>query len=328
MARFDLTEWIIHFVHDRIPENDPKCFCVDPETGDSLGFADYFDSKGEPHSILNCYADEDFPIEEDAPAFVVLKKILHDGYLKSGWSFRKGNPTIYGPSSAVCFTEMPLYALITYAKDRGSYSSYVGQYGVAFKKNELYKAGARPVIYGLSTKHIETSENDPYFERGSALRLLSTTETDIGPQEQYRYVAMNLSGKKRIDWSHEREWRWRLIDDQYGVPGLPFLLSDDYADFFSEIVIIVSNETEKNEILHRLKNMYDSEGTQTGFAYNTDLIKTIKVLSIEALSGLSTDLSKIRLEDIPMTNFSQMVEIVVRPETLERVKKHGQKQVK
>jgi hypothetical protein len=321
MARIDLTDWIIHFVHNRVPENDPRCFCSYPEAGEDFEYADYFDSAGQSQRILDTYADDDFPIEDDAPAFVVLKKILHDGYIKSGWSFRSGKPTIYGPTSAVCFTEMPLYALIDYAKKRGSYSDYVGEYGIAFKRGELYNAGARPVIYGLSTKHIEALGTDPFWNIGSAYRLLSTTETGIGPVEQYRYVSMNLSGENRIDWSHEREWRWPLVDDQYGVPGLPFLLSEDYADFFSEVIVIVSTEAEKTEILRRLKNMYDSEGTQTGFAYNTELIKNTKVLSIEALCKLSIDTSKIRLEDIPMSNFSHMKEIVVRPEILERVKK-------
>jgi hypothetical protein len=318
MARIDLTDWIIHFVHNRVPENDPRCFC---NTGDDFEFPDYFDSDGKPRSILNTYADDDFPIEDDALAFTVLKKILHDGYIKSGWSFRNGNPTIYGPTSAVCFTEMPLYALIDYAKKRGSYSDYVGEYGIALKRESLYTAGARPAIYGLSTKHIEANETDPFWSKGSAYRLLSTTETGIGPMEQYRYVYMNLGGDKRTDWSHEREWRWPLVDDQYGVPGLPFILSEDYADFFSEVVVIVSTEAEKTEILRRLKNMYDSEETQTGFAYNTDLVKNTKVLSIEALSKISIDISKIRLEDIPMSNFSQMEEVVVKPEILKLVKK-------
>lgn len=27
--RLDLTEWVVHFVHERKPENDPACFMSD-----------------------------------------------------------------------------------------------------------------------------------------------------------------------------------------------------------------------------------------------------------------------------------------------------------
>ena len=118
----------------------------------------------------------------------ILKKILHDGYIKSGWSLRNFVPTIYGPKSAVCFTEMPLYALVDYAKTR-RISGYVGNYGIAFRRNELFAAGARNVIYGLSTAHLEAEVDEKGIFQG---RLLSVKETGIGTQEQYRYVATNL----------------------------------------------------------------------------------------------------------------------------------------
>lgn len=319
MSRIDLSEWIIHFVHDRNPENDPLCFAINPDTVEFFDFPDYFAKDGKPATV-KFYDDEDYPIEDDAGAFSVLEKILHDGYLKSGWSFRNYKPTIYGPSSAVCFTEMPLYALIDYAHNRSSNSSYVENYGIAFRKNELFKAGARPVIYGLSTKHIEADENDPFFKSGGgALRLLSTTGTGLSPIEQYRYVYTNLS--QNIDWTHEREWRWPLRDEKLGVAGLPFLLCEDYADFFSEIIIIVSTDTEKTYVLKKLKYMYDSGGTNRGYRYNTELIKKVKVLSIESLSRLPLDPSKIRIEDIPFTYIHQMKEFIVKPEIMELVKK-------
>lgn len=82
-------------------------------------------------------------------SFGVLKRIISDGYIRSGWSFRGGKLTIYGKHSAVCFTEMPLYALINYGKTRED-SNLVSSYGIALPKRELFALGGRQVIYGLS----------------------------------------------------------------------------------------------------------------------------------------------------------------------------------
>ena len=166
--RLDLTEWVIHFVHDRKPEanleglyEDYLLFSDDMDENnissskqcldeDAFRYLDYYDSEGNGHNMLDEFIENEFPIDEDASAFRVLKKILHDGFIHSSWSIRNGIPSVYGPNSAVCFTEMPLYALVDYARVRGEKSGYVGNYGLAFRRNELYAAGARPVIYGLS----------------------------------------------------------------------------------------------------------------------------------------------------------------------------------
>lgn len=172
---------------------------------------------------------------------------------------RNNKPTIYGPVSAVCFTEMPLYSLVEYAKVRGQVSGYVGDYGIAFKRNELFAAGARPVIYGLSSVPIEVFEDKRGIFQG---RILS--ENQLPLNEQYRYVLTKLtanSSEKNIDWMMEREWRWPLPYDKLGVPGIPFLLSKEYADFFSEIYIIVSSDEELKDITNYLRTLYDSKST-------------------------------------------------------------------
>ena len=214
--RLDLTEWIIHFIHDRKPEDDISSLAdiaeLEGYTGD-MRLPDYYDEYGNGKYVISREEENEYSIEEDAPALEVLKKILHDGYIKSGWSLRNLIPTIYGPKSAVCFTEMPLYALIDYAKSRET-SGYVGRHGIAFRRNELYAAGARPVIYGLSSPYVETDKDEKGIYQG---RLLSIKDTGIGIQEQYRYVSTNLTKEynpkhKPIDWTHEREWRWALPD--------------------------------------------------------------------------------------------------------------------
>lgn len=223
--RLDLSEWVIHFIHDRKLEDDPSTLADLAELEGYVGdmrLPDYYDNLGEGHNIMCEYEENEYLIDEKASALEVLKKILHDGFIKSGWSLRKMAPTIYGPKSAVCFTEMPLYALVDYARSRQA-SGYVGNHGIAFRRNELFAAGARPVIYGLSTPHQETDTNENGVYQG---RLLSV-DTGIGIQEQYRYVATSIPkvygpGHKFIDWTHEREWRWALPNDALGVPGLPF----------------------------------------------------------------------------------------------------------
>lgn len=295
--RFDLSNWIIHFVHDRKSEDDPTTWGDSIETPDGFRLPDYIDSDGKPIFMLEDYIEKEYEIPEDADAFMVLQKIIHDGFIHSSWSLRNFKPTIYGPSSAVCFTEMPLYALIDYAKERGCYSGYVGNFGIAFKRNELFSAGARPVIYGLSTKHVESDVDDNTYP----YRKLSTTETDIGLREQYRYVATNLTKdkEKQINWTMEREWRWAVKQEPNKIPGLPFFLSKEYADYFTNIVIIVETNSQQQEICEQLRNQYDAGTRNCGIEYNKETISNARVVSLESLAGITGDLSMIRIDDIP-----------------------------
>lgn len=226
--RIDLSEWVIHFVHDRNLNHYPKSV--------NLPLPFYFDKTGKPliHDLdeivyedqiaYEYTPDHPYGIGYNANAYSVLKKILLEGYIQSGWSFRNGKPTIYGSRSAVCFTEMPLYGLIAYASQRNN-SSSVEAYGIALKKNEVFRSGGRPVIYGLSSVHQEAMRNDPYYGKG--FRCLSSS-CGIGLKEQYRYVAMNLRKDKPIDWSHEREWRWAVPNEEFEIPGLPIWIESGY----------------------------------------------------------------------------------------------------
>lgn len=298
--RLDLTEWVIHFVHDRKPDDnldglyENYLLFSDDKDGnridssklyldeDDFRYPDFYDSEGKGHNMLDEFIENEYPIDENASAFSVLKKILHDGFIHSSWSIRNGIPSVYGPNSAVCFTEMPLYALVDYARVRGEKSGYVGNYGIAFRRNELFAAGARPVIYGLSGEFKETDNLNGVYQG----RLLDSS-CGIGVHEQYRYVSTLLPKKYglTIDWTHEREWRWALPNDSFGVPGLPFFLSKDFADFFTDVIIIVGTDEEQEDILLHLKNLYDSGCRNTGFDYNKEIISSAKVLSLEAIAN-------------------------------------------
>lgn len=324
--RIDLSEWVIHFVHDRKPEDNfddlQEIAELEGYSGD-MRLPDYYDNSGKEHNVMSEYAEAYYGIASNAPAFEVLLKILHDGFIHSSWSVRNMAPTIYGPKTAVCFTEMPLYALIQYAKFRGSYSGYVGNYGIAFRRNELYAAGGRPVIYGLSEDHIEAEKAPNGVFQG---RILDVEKTGIPIHEQYRYVATKMRkqyayGEYPIDWTHEREWRWALPDDKVGVPGIPFFLSKNYADYFSEIVIIVDTDDEQLETIMHLKNLYDAGSTGLGHEYDINKIAATRVVSLETIAKMQgVDMNQVRIEDLPMRQMAVMPTFKVSPELETKVK--------
>jgi hypothetical protein len=92
--RQDHTNWLIHFVRDRLPEQD-------------------FPGETEEEYLHHVGAE----LEPDADAFCVLKTIIRLGGLYPGYSFRSGRTTIYGGEPVVCATEMPLYSFAKYVSD-------------------------------------------------------------------------------------------------------------------------------------------------------------------------------------------------------------------
>ena len=316
MSRHDITDWIIHFVHKRNSENDPLEFSRDwEESMDYVEFPDNFKYNGEPIYQTDIYAENEYGLDSDADAMEVLKKILHDGIIKSGWSYRNGNPTIYGPKSAACFTEMPLYALLEYSKNRNN-ENYIEPYGIAFLKNELFEAGARPVIYGLSGVHKEAKHGDKHF--GIGLRTLSS-DCGIGLNEMYRYVYTNIRTQKRIDWTHEREWRWADLNEKFYFSGLPFFAENDELKF-SKIIVLVKTNDDVKEIIEHIQHLYHSKSTNYGREYNLVTIANTYILSIEELSKFDKDIETIKLDDLPLTSIPKLSKIEVSPETIEKIK--------
>lgn len=97
--RLDLSEWVIHFVHRRKSEDNLEDLKEVVELEGIQGdfrLPDYYDEKGKEHTIFSEYEENIYPIAPDAYAFDVLLKILHDGFIHSGWSLRNMTPGIYG----------------------------------------------------------------------------------------------------------------------------------------------------------------------------------------------------------------------------------------
>lgn len=245
--RLDMTEWVLHFVHDRTYDNYPGDDVLQYE--DYHGYPYHEDVHKNDRFSYWQYTDELNPIESDASAFGVLHRILTDGHIRATWAFRKGRPTIYGPRAAVCLTEMPLYALVDYAKRRPQKA--VDCYAIGVLKSELFAAGGRPVIYGLSGRHEEKDSGGRVWPRKLA------DKCGLPEYEQYRYVATSLGSDWRIDWSHEREWRWVDQDDECYCPGVPIWL-DDEPQFFSKAFVVVPRADEAERILNLLKQLHDS----------------------------------------------------------------------
>ncbi|QNE42308.1 hypothetical protein F1C16_22045 (plasmid) [Hymenobacter sp. NBH84] len=316
--RTDISQWVIHFIHRRNPETDPAFFSAEPDTFEPLDQPDGFTYAGKPLFLSPQY-DNDWNLEPDASAFGVLRKILHDGFLKAGWSYRRTKagllPTIYGPKAAVCFTEMPLHGLIDYAITRNSELT-VQNYGLAFLRNELFEAGARPVIYGTSSPHREADKNDSFG--GIGLRTLHSS-LGIGLREQYRYVATNLTRKTKMDWTHEREWRWADVNERFEEPGMAFFLQNGSYSF-SKLIILVQSDKEAKQIVGELRNLYDAGSNNYDRDYDRALISNTGVLSFESLSKLRVDMQKVRLDDLPLQSIPKIKQVIVEAATLKKVK--------
>lgn len=314
MSRQDLSNYVIHFIHGRNPENELLEYSYVAED-DEYTIPDSFTLEGKPIRLTNKYEEDDYGFPENADALDVLKKILHDGIIKTGWSFRGNKPTIYGPKSAACFTEMPLYALIQYSQLRNSIKD-IEPYGIAFLKNEIFAAGARPVIYGLSGKHIEAKKADGNFGKG--LRTLSE-ECGLGLKEMYRYVYTSFSKEKNISWMHEREWRWADTNEKFDYAGMPFFTANDHINF-SRIIIIVKTAEERDEILKHLTHLIHSKSTNFEREYDLKAIARAYVLAIEDLDSINGDISAVKLDDLPLHSIPRPPKIIVSNTIYDKVK--------
>lgn len=307
--RIDMSDWVIHFVHRRDPENDPVQY---DESGDGEVIPFHAEPDKDARFDLWRIKDEERPLEPDADAFSVLLRIIDDGHIRAGWSMRNGRPTIYGPRPACCFTEMPLFALLHYANVRGN-ANAVDVYGIAVPKAEFFQAGGRPAIYGLSGKHVE-------IESSSVWPRILRAECGVAEVEQYRYVAMNLVGNRPIDWSHEREWRWADVQDRCECPGLPLWTHDEHIRF-SKAIIIVRTASECERVLDELGQRIDSRLHNYGYLYARETLKNTRVLVLDdALSRPGRVAATLRIDDLPLCELPESVAEVPDRATIDRVR--------
>ncbi|HJK93997.1 MAG TPA: DUF4427 domain-containing protein [Polyangiaceae bacterium LLY-WYZ-15_(1-7)] len=172
--RYDLSDWLIHFTRAVDLEEGPESFPIDWDLGEMVE-----DTKLSP--------------------FFLLRRIVRKRQILSTWSMRGGKRTIYGPDPAVCFTEMPIGAFVQASAERAERGENISSYAIMIPRVDAFAAGARQVIYGLSQTAVAQTHAD-----GS--RRLPTSALAL--IEQFRYSAYDPTRAGKLDWAHEREWRW------------------------------------------------------------------------------------------------------------------------
>jgi hypothetical protein len=221
---------------------------------------------------------------------------------------------------------MPLYAFAKYVSSRRA-PTRVGPYGIAVLREELAQAGARPVIYGLSGDYGRI-EGD-----GRPVRLLG--ERVLPLVEQYRFVAFDPARTPRpIDWTHEREWRWRPEegnrnqrlfypepwgDGDFG-PGLPLFRGPEDGGYFSQVVVIVHTEDEASDIAEQLLMLSDSEGNDWDEPFSRSVLGRTAVVPLSRVVAAVEERRAspdVRLE----TLLPSMVVAAVRPPAKPDVKR-------
>jgi len=297
--RHDHTDWLTHFVRDRDAAQD---------------------FPGETEDEYNYYVGGE--LSPDASAFEVLKSIIRLGGITPGFSFRKGKTTIYGGKPALCATEMPLYSFASYVRSRGN-TSKVSAYGISFLKSEFFKAGGRPAIYGISAQNISYQTNTNYS------RILA--ESVLPTSEQYRYVTYNPVPERWIDWSHEREWRWVVQDDDLDeifcerddgtydqIGALPLFKGSLEGRSFSRCCIIVQTHEEAKEVQEILTGLYIAECNNYDTPFDKKFIKNSSIITLnEVISAVEKD-KKINAQTIEGLDYSNLLTpIIIHNDTTE-----------
>lgn len=229
--RYDLSDRLIHFFRDiDISSNDA------PVTPEHWGYSS-------------------IPEDVDMPAFFLLRHCIRQGRIWATWSFRGGQRTIYGPRPAVCFTEMPIAAFLETSRDRLAKGQAISSYALVLPKRSTFGAGARPVIYGLSTR--AWVKTDPT----SGERRFP--DSALPSDEHYRYVSYDPTSGK-LDWTHEREWRWPSDETPWSDPDdippsdsdeIPGLAMD--APVLQGIGVIVRTAEEADRIVYDILTKVD-----------------------------------------------------------------------
>ncbi len=224
-------------------------------------------------------------------AFDILKSIVTDGYIRSGWSKRGNRRTVFGPKPAVCFSETPLYGFLDYVVKRNDISS-IDSYGIFLNKKAFFFAGGRPVIYGTTLPEEKIIDgNDNYFVKGFI------------DEEQYRYILTAINEPN--DWTHEREWRWCNWNNYSLLDGLPLWKigqTDPFINYFFSFVpvgIIVKTKQQKDILLKILLDYFDAE-VKSGQEDDQNFVRfTIKKTVFIVLDDIPPSLLKdARIEDV------------------------------
>lgn len=138
--------------------------------------------------------------------YEVLKEILGDGFLRATFvTHDRSRPGVRGPFPAVCFTEQPLRFFIQSVE--ASWEQRYTEFAVAFRKDDLFSYGGRPVIYS------DDSALGRLVTTGEEGQAPWVYEGGLSAETQHLWVNYNPTAlwdrPYPVDWTHEREWRAR-----------------------------------------------------------------------------------------------------------------------
>jgi hypothetical protein len=122
---------------------------------------------------------------DDSSAEEKFKNIVDSRTLKGSTLLVKGGIKV------VCFTEAPISKLGLIMSKGNEKQIRYKPLGVMFKKEYLFKHGARPAIYSPEAEY-----------------------TLLPQQLRFRYVRFELGDVKDVDWTWEREWRFQIDEFQ------------------------------------------------------------------------------------------------------------------
>ena len=232
--RFDLSPYLIHFFRS-----------VDLCLADVIAPEDW-----GPSAIV-----EDTKL---TPLFLMRNAIRLER-LWATWAVRKHKRTVYGYDPAVCFTDMPMSAFIEAGQARAARGEAMSPFALVLPKDHVHAAGGRPVIYGLSTEASLPTGND------GGLRIMPTSV--LPKVEQYRYVTLAAYGK--VDWTHEREWRWPYRGASSDFGEIPPSVGKDLPGLnldFTGMGAIVRTHEQARKVLHDILVQHDL-GTQGNYDF-------------------------------------------------------------
>lgn len=279
--RYDLSDRLIHFFR-KLDLDDGSA----PDLPDHFGFTNITEST-------------------EYSAMFLLRSSIRHGRLWATWSRRKNARTIYGPRPAICFTDMPTAAFLEASAERMRSGQKISTFALTFPKVQLNRLGARPVIYGLSVDDVDIPKG-----RDGGPRLLPMDALPLS--EQYRYVTYSPTGPWRVDWTHEREWRWPypgdltefetsiekygIVDGVRDIPGLDFYTGD-----FQGIGVIVNTKEEASMVLHDVLALIDRQDTDPGtFDY---VLVSDEIVSPTAIRDPDAEAAAIALASIDLSDY-------------------------
>jgi len=203
----------------------------------------------------------------------ILKDILKCGYLEPSKAPRgmAKCDTIRGDFPAVCFSEQPLSAFLESFFANGWRNPGCG---IAFDKRHLFQYGGRPVIYGDKDILDRLHQEDKYL---------------WFPYDPLRQNPIDLRPNP-IDFTHEREWRARVIVrdfPRWGLTpeeGVPLVLPP--IDIVGESVIslpriIVINSEIAEDLREWLKASPEYKGKNIYIKYLHTRYTELKIIPLD-----------------------------------------------